>query len=188
MKGCQLLKGQGSISRFGRKKLDFIGRDFHVQSTRSGTWIWICSWFDRLASMGNLGVPGWLTLNFLEILELSSATLDWIPFLSISLCRFYPIFRRFLDRLIHLLSCPTSVVKNLTCSCANLSNQAAAIKAEANKAFSSKDYPSATKLYSDAIAVDPTNHVLFSNRSASKAGQKDWRGALDDAEKVGWSR
>ena len=58
------------------------------------------------------------------------------------------------------------------------------IKAEANKAFSSKDYVGATKLYSEAIALDPANHVLFSNRSASKAGQRDWQGALEDAEKV----
>ncbi|WVF71786.1 hypothetical protein IAT40_006594 [Kwoniella sp. CBS 6097] len=62
-------------------------------------------------------------------------------------------------------------------------SDAAAIKAEANKAFSAKDYVTAAKLYSDAIAIDPQNHVLYSNRSASKAGQKDWTGALEDAEK-----
>ncbi|CAD6577012.1 MAG: Hsp90 cochaperone [Tremellales sp. Tagirdzhanova-0007] len=62
-------------------------------------------------------------------------------------------------------------------------SDATVIKAEANKAFSSKDYVGATKLYSEAIALDPANHVLFSNRSASKAGQRDWQGALEDAEK-----
>ncbi|OCF38498.1 stress-induced-phosphoprotein 1 [Kwoniella heveanensis CBS 569] len=62
-------------------------------------------------------------------------------------------------------------------------SDAATIKAEANKAFSAKDYVTAAKLYSDAIAIDPENHVLYSNRSASKAGQKDWAGALEDAEK-----
>jgi tetratricopeptide (TPR) repeat protein len=65
--------------------------------------------------------------------------------------------------------------------------QAASLKAEANKAFAAKQYLEATKLYSDAIAVDPTNHVLFSNRSASKLGQRDYDGALEDAEKV-WKR
>ena len=64
------------------------------------------------------------------------------------------------------------------------SQQSAAIKAEANKAFAAKDYETASKLYSDAIALDPTNHVLFSNRSASKSGLKDYNGALEDAEKV----
>ena len=64
--------------------------------------------------------------------------------------------------------------------------QAVALKTEANKAFSAKDYINATKLYSDAIALDTTSHVLWSNRSASKAGQRDWHGALDDAEKVGY--
>jgi len=62
--------------------------------------------------------------------------------------------------------------------------QANALKAEANKAFSAKDYPTATRLYSEAIALDPSNHVLYSNRSASKAGAKDYQGALEDAEKV----
>ncbi|WWD17530.1 hypothetical protein CI109_101971 [Kwoniella shandongensis] len=61
-------------------------------------------------------------------------------------------------------------------------SDAASIKAEANKAFSAKDYSTASKLYSDAIALDPQNHVLYSNRSASKAGLKDWQGALEDAE------
>lgn len=63
-------------------------------------------------------------------------------------------------------------------------HKAATLKAEANKAFSAKNYPEATKLYSAAIEVDSTNHVLYSNRSAAKAGQKDWQGALDDAEEV----
>ncbi|WRT66082.1 uncharacterized protein IL334_003035 [Kwoniella shivajii] len=62
-------------------------------------------------------------------------------------------------------------------------SDANAIKAEANKAFAAKDYTQAAKLYSDAIAIDPQNHVLYSNRSASKAGQKDYQGALEDAEK-----
>ncbi|WWC89605.1 uncharacterized protein L201_004530 [Kwoniella dendrophila CBS 6074] len=62
-------------------------------------------------------------------------------------------------------------------------SDANAIKAEANKAFSAKDYTLASKLYSDAIEIDGNNHVLYSNRSASKAGLKDWKGALEDAEK-----
>ncbi|ORX36911.1 chaperone [Kockovaella imperatae] len=62
-------------------------------------------------------------------------------------------------------------------------SDAAAIKAEANKAFAAKNYTEASKLYSDAIALDPSNHVLFSNRSASKAGLRDYQGALEDAEK-----
>ena len=63
--------------------------------------------------------------------------------------------------------------------------QAEQLKAQANKAFSAKDYPEAIKLYSDAIALDPTNNVLYSNRSAAKSGAKDYQGALEDANKVG---
>jgi hypothetical protein len=62
--------------------------------------------------------------------------------------------------------------------------QAAAIKAEANKAFAAKDYTTAVKLYSDGIAIDGSNHVLYSNRSAAKSGMRDYQGALEDAEKV----
>ncbi|RXK38934.1 stress-induced-phosphoprotein 1 [Tremella mesenterica] len=62
-------------------------------------------------------------------------------------------------------------------------SDAASIKAEANKAFAAKDYPTAVKLYSDAIALDPDSHVLYSNRSAAKSGSKDYQGALEDAEK-----
>ncbi|OXH42341.1 stress-induced-phosphoprotein 1 [Cryptococcus neoformans] len=63
-------------------------------------------------------------------------------------------------------------------------SDAVALKAEANKAFAAKDYTTAAKLYSDAIALDPSNHVLYSNRSATKAGLKDYEGALEDAEKT----
>jgi len=62
--------------------------------------------------------------------------------------------------------------------------QANALKAQANAQFSAKNYPEATKLYGEAIALDPTNHVLYSNRSASRSGAKDYEGALEDAEKV----
>jgi stress-induced-phosphoprotein 1 len=39
-------------------------------------------------------------------------------------------------------------------------------------------------LFSKGIELDPKNHVLWSNRSAAKAGKKDWEGALTDAEQV----
>lgn len=51
--------------------------------------------------------------------------------------------------------------------------------------------------FTQAIEIDPTNHVLYSNRSAAHASKKDYENALADAEKVieikpdwpkGWSR
>lgn len=59
-----------------------------------------------------------------------------------------------------------------------------ALKDQGNKAFSAKDYDKAIELFTAAIAIDPSNHVLFSNRSAAKAGKKQWAGALEDAEQV----
>ncbi|KAG9011137.1 Hsp90 cochaperone, partial [Tulasnella sp. 427] len=59
---------------------------------------------------------------------------------------------------------------------------AAALKDQGNKAFAAKDYNKAIELFSQAIELDGSNHVLYSNRSAAKAGLKDWAGALQDAE------
>ncbi|TFK29337.1 hypothetical protein FA15DRAFT_398561 [Coprinopsis marcescibilis] len=56
------------------------------------------------------------------------------------------------------------------------------LKAEGNKAFAAKNWDAAIDLFSQAIELDPKNHVLWSNRSAAKAGKKDWPGALSDAD------
>lgn len=51
--------------------------------------------------------------------------------------------------------------------------------------------------FTQAIALQPENHILYSNRSAAYASQKDWDNALADAEKTtqikpdwakGWGR
>jgi stress-induced-phosphoprotein 1 len=57
-------------------------------------------------------------------------------------------------------------------------------KAEGNKAFLAKDYPTAIDHFTKAIELDPTNHVLFSNRSACYASQKNYEKALEDGEKT----
>ncbi|KAL7269998.1 Hsp90 cochaperone [Rhizina undulata] len=57
------------------------------------------------------------------------------------------------------------------------------LKAEGNKAFASKDFEKAISLFTQAIEVDPSNHVLYSNRSACYASLKDFGNALKDAEK-----
>ncbi|KAH9967717.1 hypothetical protein BGW80DRAFT_1339689 [Lactifluus volemus] len=59
---------------------------------------------------------------------------------------------------------------------------AEALKAEGNKAFAAKDYDHAIDLFSKALDLDQNNFVLWSNRSAAKAGKRDWDGALSDAE------
>ncbi|KAI0278562.1 activator of Hsp70 and Hsp90 chaperone [Russula aff. rugulosa BPL654] len=57
-----------------------------------------------------------------------------------------------------------------------------ALKAEGNKAFAAKDYDSAIDLFSKALDLDQSNFVVWSNRSAAKAGKRDWDGALADAD------
>ena len=59
-----------------------------------------------------------------------------------------------------------------------------ALKDQGNKAFAAKQWDSAIDLFTQAIALDSSNHVLFSNRSAAKAGKKEWTAALEDAEEV----
>lgn len=72
-----------------------------------------------------------------------------------------------------------------------------ALKAEGNKAFAAKDFDTAVDKFSQAIELDPTNHVLYSNRSGAYASLKQWDKALEDAEKTtqikpdwakGWGR
>ncbi|KAK7406227.1 hypothetical protein VNO78_07847 [Psophocarpus tetragonolobus] len=57
-------------------------------------------------------------------------------------------------------------------------------KAKGNAAFSSGDYAAAIRHFSDAIDLAPTNHVLYSNRSASYASLKRYSEALADAKKT----
>lgn len=56
------------------------------------------------------------------------------------------------------------------------------LKELGNKAFGSKDYETAIKHYSDAIRLDPKNHVFFSNRSASYASLQQNEMAANDAK------
>ena len=51
-----------------------------------------------------------------------------------------------------------------------------------NQAFAEKNYADAIQHYSQAITLDPSNHVFYSNRSASHAGLGDWDLAAVDAK------
>ncbi|KAF9581830.1 Hsp90 cochaperone, partial [Lunasporangiospora selenospora] len=57
-------------------------------------------------------------------------------------------------------------------------------KAQGNKAFLAKDYENAIELFSKAIELDSTNHVLYSNRSACYASLRNYDQALEDGEKT----
>lgn len=72
-----------------------------------------------------------------------------------------------------------------------------ALKAEGNKLFAAKDFTGAAQKFSEAINLEPTNHVLYSNRSGAYASLKDFDKALEDANKTtelkadwakGWGR
>ncbi|CAI6334439.1 unnamed protein product [Periconia digitata] len=72
-----------------------------------------------------------------------------------------------------------------------------ALKAEGNKLFAAKKFEESIEKFSQAIELDPSNHVLYSNRSGAYASLKDYPKALEDANKVveikpdwskGWGR
>ncbi|KAF2111014.1 heat shock protein-like protein STI1 [Lophiotrema nucula] len=72
-----------------------------------------------------------------------------------------------------------------------------ALKAEGNKLFAAKKFAESIEKFSEAIELDPSNHVLYSNRSGAYASLKDYEHALEDANKVteikpdwskGWGR
>ncbi|CAF1422154.1 unnamed protein product [Rotaria magnacalcarata] len=64
-----------------------------------------------------------------------------------------------------------------------MTSQVEELKAKANAAFSSGKNDEAISLYSQAIALDDKNHVLYSNRSAAYAKSNKYEEALQDAEK-----
>lgn len=56
-------------------------------------------------------------------------------------------------------------------------------KALGNAAFKARQYPEAVTHFTTAIAADPKNHVLYSNRSAAHAAAEEYKSALLDANK-----
>ncbi|KAI9505125.1 Hsp90 cochaperone [Coemansia spiralis] len=58
------------------------------------------------------------------------------------------------------------------------------LKTKGNEAFSAGNHDEAIKLFTQAIELDPANHVLYSNRSASYSSLKRYDEALKDAEKT----
>ncbi|KAJ1796218.1 Hsp90 cochaperone [Coemansia sp. RSA 2399] len=58
------------------------------------------------------------------------------------------------------------------------------LKAKGNEAFAAGNYDESIELFTQAIEIDPTNHVLYSNRSASLSSLKKYDEALKDAEKT----
>ncbi|PFH62813.1 hypothetical protein XA68_11825 [Ophiocordyceps unilateralis] len=71
------------------------------------------------------------------------------------------------------------------------------LKALGNKAIAEKNFDDAIDKFTQAIALQPENHILYSNRSAAFASKKQWDDALKDAEKTteikpdwakGWGR
>jgi len=59
-----------------------------------------------------------------------------------------------------------------------------ALKDKGNAALQAGKFDDAVKFYTEAIALDENNHVLYSNRSAAYAKAGKYRPALEDAERT----
>ena len=60
---------------------------------------------------------------------------------------------------------------------------AEAAKAAGNAAFKAGNFDEAIAEFTKAVEADPTNHVLYSNRSGAHAAKADFKAALLDANK-----
>jgi len=58
------------------------------------------------------------------------------------------------------------------------------LKAKGNAALQAENFTEAIQFYTEAIEKDPSNHILFSNRSAAYAKTSDFNQALKDAEQT----
>ncbi|XP_041456640.1 heat shock protein sti1 homolog isoform X2 [Lytechinus variegatus] len=55
---------------------------------------------------------------------------------------------------------------------------------QSNEACQNADFQRAIRLYTEALDLDPANHILYSNRSAAHVKLKDYERALTDAIKA----
>lgn len=58
------------------------------------------------------------------------------------------------------------------------------LKAKGNAALQSENFDDAIKYYSEAIDIDPSNHILYSNRSAAYVKVGKYTNSLEDANKT----
>lgn len=58
------------------------------------------------------------------------------------------------------------------------------LKEKGNTALNAEKFDEAIAAYTEAIALDAKNHVLYSNRSAAYAKAGKFKEALEDAEKT----
>ncbi|XP_072743230.1 stress-induced-phosphoprotein 1 [Anoplolepis gracilipes] len=65
-----------------------------------------------------------------------------------------------------------------------MGDQVVSLKESGNAALQEGKFDEAVKHYTDAIALDSNNHVLYSNRSAAYAKSGKYQQALEDAEKT----
>lgn len=57
------------------------------------------------------------------------------------------------------------------------------LKEQGNKHLQMGEFTKAIEFYTEAIIIDPSNHVLYSNRSAAYAKDGKYGQALEDAKK-----
>ena len=149
----------------------------------------------------------------------------WIPLQSSPLgleAEILPLFHQFLQNLNTRIYSPLQHIKafsvlvsstSIVSAYISVHGMADTLKAEGNKAFAEKKFDEAmcvhqlflycylltgsSEKFTQAIEIEPQNHVLYSNRSGAYASKKEFDQALEDANKTteikpdwakGWSR
>jgi stress-induced-phosphoprotein 1 len=64
-----------------------------------------------------------------------------------------------------------------------MAEKANELKAQGNTAFQSGKFEEAVNLFTQAIELNPNDHVFYSNRSGAYASLKNYENALNDANK-----
>lgn len=93
-----------------------------------------------------------------------------------------------LENLVAKSSAASTSTKTTTTNVTEVSDEdkkkAEQLKSEGNRAVAQREYKTAVEKYSEAIKLNPSNAIYFSNRAAAHSGAGDHASAIEDAQQA----